>query len=141
MPPPIPHAHFIWYCAWFSLPTAIYAYSHPASAHFAVVPASVWATSLLYWRNPVRDSWRRTLDIAVVFSGLTYQTYYVFQYANHAHTRQIYSYLIGCSAMCYGLGHYLWKRGRVWPATYAHASIHLIGNLANLVLYDGVIND
>ena len=26
---PIPQAHFIWYCAWLSIPSAIYAYSHP----------------------------------------------------------------------------------------------------------------
>ena len=83
---PLPHAHFIWYCAWFSLPSAIYAYSRPESAHLAVVPAAVFTTSLIYWRNPIRNSWRRTLDIAVVFSGMTYQTYYAFRYANHAHT-------------------------------------------------------
>ena len=134
---PIPNAHFIWYCAWFSLPTAIYAYSHPASAHLAVVPASVWATSLLYWRNPVRDSWRRTLDIAVVFSGLTYQTYYA---VHHTPPTQlgVYTALIGTSAVCYGLGHYLWKRGHTWPATYVHAAIHFVANIANMVLYNGV---
>ena len=41
---PFPNAHFIWYCAWFSIPSAIYAYSHPASTHLAIIPASVWAT-------------------------------------------------------------------------------------------------
>ena len=80
---PLPQAHFIWRCAWFSVPSAIYAVTASATAsaattHLAVVPASVFATSLLYWRNPVRDSWRRTLDMAVVFSGVTYQTYYAF---------------------------------------------------------------
>ena len=137
---PLPHAHFIWYCAWFSLPSAIYAYSRPESAHLAVVPAAVFTTSLIYWRNPIRNSWRRTLDIAVVFSGMTYQTYYAFRYANHAHTHtQIYTALIGASAACYGLSHYFMAHGRIWPATYAHASIHIVANIANAVLYDGVI--
>ncbi len=132
---PIPNAHFIWYCAWLSIPSAIYAYSHPASAHFAVVPASVCATSLIYWRNPVMNSWRRTLDIVVVFSGLTYQTYYAFQYTNLAQT---YTVLICTSAMVYKFGYYLWTCGRVWPATYAHASIHIMGNIGNLLLYESV---
>lgn len=138
---PLPHAHFIWYCAWFSLPSAIYAYSHPESAHFAIVPATVFTTSILYWRNPIRNSWRRTLDIAVVFSGLTYQTYYAFRYVNHADTHtQIYTALIGASTVCYGLSNYLMTRGHMWPATLAHASIHIIANVANLVLYEGVTN-
>ena len=132
---PIPNAHFIWYCAWLSIPSAIYAYSHPASAHFAVIPASVWATSLIYWRNPVMNSWRQRIDISVVLSGLTYQTYYAFQYANLAQT---YVVLICTAAVCYKFGYYLWTCGCVWPATYAHATIHIIGNIGNLLLYESV---
>ena len=134
---PLPNAHFIWYCAWLSLPSAIYAYSHPASTHLAIVPASVWATSLLYWRNPVRDSWRRTLDMAVVFTGLSYNTYYAVRDASPRHF-SVYAALIGTSAACYGVSNYLMTRGRIWPATYAHASVHLVANVANMVLYAGV---
>ena len=133
---PLPNARFIWYCAWSSLPSAIYANSHPASAHLALVPASVWASSLLYWRNPVRNSWRRTLDIAVVFSGVTYQSYYAFRYA----PALTYTALIGLSASCYGISQYYLARGRMWPATYTHAAIHIVANIANIVLYDGVTN-
>jgi hypothetical protein len=136
---PLPHARVIWYCAWFSLPSAIYAYSRPESAHLAVVPASVWASSLLYWRNPVRNSWRRRLDIAVVFSGLTYQSYYAFRYAP-ARTTPTNTALIVTAASCYGISQYYLARGRMWPATYTHAAIHIVANLANLVLYDGMNN-
>jgi len=133
---PLPQARFIWRCAWFSVPPAIYA---AATTHLAVVPACVWATSLLYWRNPVRNSWRRTLDMAVVFSGVTYQTYYAFRHI-HGMSSAIatYSALIGCSAACYGLSQYFMRRGLLWPATYAHASIHLVANVANFVLYDAI---
>jgi hypothetical protein len=60
---PLPQADFIWRCAWLSVPSAIYAATAASTAttYLAVVPASVWATSLLYWRNPVRDSWRRMI--------------------------------------------------------------------------------
>ena len=137
---PLPQAHFIWRCAWLSVPSAIYAATAASAAttHLAVVPASVWATSLLYWRNPVRDSWRRTLDMAVVFSGVTYQTYYAFRHIRDTQAIATYSALIGCSAACYGLGHYFMGRGLLWPATYAHASIHLVANVANVVLYDTI---
>jgi hypothetical protein len=142
---PIPQAHFIWRCAWLSVPAAIYAATSPAApaattTHLALVPASVFATSLLYWRNPVRNSWRRTLDMAVVFSGVTYQTYYAFRHIHGMSSSAIgiYTALIGCSAACYGLSQYLLRRGHIWPATYAHASIHLVANVANFVLYDAI---
>ena len=134
---PIPNAHFIWYCAWLSIPSAIYAYAHPATVHFVMVPTSVFATSLLYWRDPIRDSWRRKLDMVVVSTGLIHHMYYAFRTIRHAsHTHfGAYIALIGTSVACYGVSHYLLTRGRIWPATYAHASIHLIANIANLVLY------
>jgi hypothetical protein len=140
-PRPLPHpnAHINWYCAWFSIPSAIYANSHqPASTHLAIIPTSVWATSLLYWRNPVRDSWRRILDMAVVFTGLTYNTYYAVRHASPTHFG-VYAALIGTSAVCYGVSNYLMTRGRIWPATYAHASVHLVANVANILLYDSII--
>lgn len=136
---PLPHAHFIWYSAWLSLPTAIYAYINAAAVrNLAIIPAAVWSTSLLYWRHPVRDSWRRTLDIAVVFTGVTYQTYYAFR--NTSPTRfAYYTALITASASCYITSNWLMNRGILWPATYAHASIHLLANVANMVLYyDGL---
>lgn len=134
---PLPNAHFIWYCAWLSLPSAIYSYYNPASTHLAIVPASVWATSLLYWQHPLRDSWRRKLDMTVVFTGLSYNTYYAFITIRHASPSHFagYTALISASAACYGLSTYLMNRGHIWPSTYAHASIHLLASVANVVLY------
>jgi hypothetical protein len=133
---PIPNAHFIWYCAWLSIPSAIYAYNHTATTHYTTVPTAVFATSLNYWRNPLRDSWRRTLDIAVVFSGVSYQSYYAFQTTSSS-TFTAYSILIAISTACYMISNYLLTCGKIWPATYAHASIHVFANVANIVLYSG----
>lgn len=134
---PPPNAHFIWYCAWFSLPSALYAYIHPETYHLAWVPATVFTTSLLYWRNPILQSWRRTLDITTVLTGATYQTYYAFKYIHPIHPTPvvIYTSLFGISFACYGWSHYYMARGQIWRATYAHACIHLIANVANMVLY------
>lgn len=139
---PLPNAHFIWYCAWLSIPSAIYAATADveATTRLAIVPSSVFATSLLYWRNPIRNSWRRTLDMVIVFSGATYQTYYVFRHIRNTYSMTAYSALIGFSAACYGISNYLMARGLIWPATYAHASIHLVANVANLVLYASITN-
>lgn len=72
--------------------------------------------------------------MTVVFTGLTYNTYYAVRHASPTHFG-VYSALIGASAACYGVSSYLMTRGRIWPATYAHASIHLVANVANFVLY------
>lgn len=133
---PIPNAHFIWYCAWLAIPSAIYAYAHPATAHFAMVPASVFATSLLYWRDPIRDSWRRKLDMAVVSTGLTHHTYYAIYSPAITNT---YLTLVGVSMISYAISQYYLRRRQYWSATYTHALIHLIANIANLVLYYGTI--
>jgi hypothetical protein len=120
-----------------SIPSAIYAYSAPApeSTHLAAIPASGWATSLLYWCNPLRNSWRRTLDMTFVFLGATY---YAFRYITDMRCTAAYTAILGCSIGCYGLSHYLMTRGRIWPSTYAHACVHLVGNIANMVLYNAV---
>lgn len=137
---PIPNAFFIWRCAWMSIFSAGFAWSHPKTAHFAIVPLGVFVSSLNYWRYPIRNSWRRWTDITVVFSGLTYQSYYAYTihdpvidstYLNR------YVYLIVLSSVCYGLSNYFMGMGCIWAATYAHASIHLVANIANIMLYNG----
>jgi len=133
---PIPNAHFIWYCAWLAIPSAIYAYAHPATAHIAPIPAAVFATSLLYWRDPIRDSWRRKLDMTVVSAGLTHHMYYAVY--SPTITQCYYFSLIGVSIMSYAISEYYLKRHRYWPATYTHALIHLFANIANLILYYGI---
>ena len=136
---PIPNAHFIWYCAWLAVPSAVYAFTSTRVPSLGIIPASVWATSLLYWRNPIRDSWPRKLDMVGVFIGASYNTYYAFRNIRHTSPAHfgVYAALIGAAISSYGVSNYLMTRGQVWPATYAHASIHLLGNMANFVLYDG----
>jgi len=135
---PPPQSAFIWYSAWLSLPVAIYA---AKSKHgLAIIPVSVFTTSILYWKDPVRDSWRRTLDITVVTAGLTYNSYYAFKIVRNTSPKHFayYTALIAASGGCYIAGVLLMDRGCIWPATYAHASIHLIANIANMVLYRGI---
>lgn len=114
----------------------------PLPLPIAIVPASVFTTSLLYWRKPLYDSWYRVLDITTVLSGVTYQSIYAFQtirITSPNHHFAAYTAGIMLSAACYVLSNILMSRSRVWPATYAHASIHIVANIANLILYHGNI--
>jgi hypothetical protein len=131
---PLSHAHFIWYCAWLSIPSTLYAYSSTQTAHFAIVPASVFTTSILYWRNPITNSWQRKLDIIVVLNGLTYQTYHLYS-SNADIDHSTYTFFVLLSLVLYVISNYLMKNGYTWPATYTHACIHLFGNIANIALY------
>jgi len=72
--------------------------------------------------------------MAVVYSGVSYNSYYAYRYTSPLQF-QYYALLIAASLGCYITSNYLLNCGRVWPATYAHASIHLFANIANLALY------
>lgn len=137
---PLPNAYFIWYFAWLSVPSALYAYIHPATTYFAPIPAAVWATSLLYWRNPIHDSWRRNLDIIVVSTGITHHICYSITTPGIGpFITRTYLSLIGISLLFYVVSqYYLLYRRSYWPATYTHAMIHLVANIANFVLYYGI---
>jgi hypothetical protein len=132
---PIQKANFIWYCSRTSILSAIVAYSRPTTARLAFIPTSVFITSILYWRKPVRNSWRRKLDIAVVLSGVSYQSYHVYTQYSTPLIRQSYAALIWMCGSCYLTSNYFMKCGRLWDATYAHASIHIIANVANIMVY------
>lgn len=91
--------------------------------------------------QPIRNSWRRKLDMVTVTIGVSYQTYYAFgsiQYNSLAILT--YIILIGFSAGLYIISNYLMKCGRLWLAAYTHASIHIVANIANIVLYNSIEN-
>ena len=139
---PQPNANVIWRAAWLSFLSSIYALTHPDTVYIAIVPAAVLTTSLNYWRDPVRDSWRRTIDIYVVYSGIGVICSYAYYYLDNTKTvihKHAFFYLIFTSFMCYIVSEYYLKRNQLWPATYAHACIHIFANIANIVLCEGVV--
>lgn len=139
---PQPNANVIWRTAWLSFLSSIYALTHPDTVYIAIVPAAVFTTSLNYWRDPLRDSWRRTIDIYVVYSGIGAICLYAYYYLDNTKSvthKHAFFYLILTSFMCYIVSEYYLKRNKIWTATYAHACIHIIANIANIVLCDGVI--
>ena len=70
---PPSHHWFLWRLSWLSLFSSLYAL-HQKHYYLALVPFSVFVTSVMYWCHP-DYSWRRYLDMFVVHGALFYQLY------------------------------------------------------------------
>ena len=102
---------------------------------YGTIPLSVGLTTLLFWSHPVAG-WRRWLDIAVSMTGAAF----LLVAAADAENRTPYYALKLAAMACYPVGHYWHNRGFVWRGTLWHGGIHILGNLANAVLYSGRIH-
>ena len=129
------HANVIWWAAWLSLGASGHALCIQQPG-FVVVPACVLCTSLNYWRNPVRTSWRRTVDISVVWGCLCYQNAIAY-YMKRQQYQRVYFGCIAVSGACYALGHLLMALNMPRASAYAHAGIHVVANVGNIVLQRG----
>lgn len=100
----------------------------------ALVPGSVFLTSINYWRKP-DYSWRRYLDVFIVLLVFTYQNIRAYN------AEYMYSYytLITISVFFFFFGVYLFKINEWWHSVYSHCLLHLFANLSNFILYSGHI--
>ena len=102
----------------------------------ALVPGSVFLTSINYWRKP-DYSWRRYLDITVVFSSIFYLTYWA---TKHAVTTRYYYYACLFIGLCFFMtGIFYKKTNDLWWSTYSHALFHVFGNLSGMILFSGFV--
>lgn len=125
---------FLWKISWLSLLSSIYAI---LNGHYdmAVVPGGVFITSINYWRDPVYSSWRRKVDINYIAVALTYQSIraYTAEYA------QIYYLTMIFAITFYPISYHYYYRQLYWKSTYCHSMVHVIANIANIILYSGFI--
>lgn len=100
--------------------------------NLAIVPGSVFLTSICYWKDP-DNLYKRYLDMSVVHLGVIYQHSMVYnaEYATMYYT----IFLIG--VLFYPIGIYYKSRGDHWKSTYAHMLLHAFGNIGNIVVYSG----
>jgi hypothetical protein len=96
----------------------------------AIVPGSVFLTSTLYWYKP-DYSWRRYLDMAVVKSCFVYQGIMAYT----ADFGPEYYAIILVAISFYPIGILYHKKGDTLSSTYSHVMLHILANLANIVLY------
>jgi len=123
----------IYNVSFLSLASSMYAV-YNGYYYLAMCPGGVFLTSINYWRHP-DYSWRRYLDMTYVKLALIYQLYKACgsQY-------MVYYYSIMLIALStYPLGIYYYNKNMYWHSTYLHCSLHIISNIANIVLYSGKI--
>ena len=128
-------ANVIWWAAWFSLAATMHAV-HTQQSELAIVPACVLFTSLNYWRNPVRTSWRRSIDIGTVLIGCAYNSACAFSIKDSQYGK-IYFNCVAASSLFYAMGHLFMALNMPRTAAYAHASIHLLATAGNIALQRG----
>jgi hypothetical protein len=126
------HADVIWRAAWLSLISMSHAMYHEQTC-FAIVAGGVMFTSLNYWRNPVRNSWRRYTDIAYVHICLCYQLKEAYNLKD-SYYRNIYYNCTIASALCYAMGYLLMMLNMPRASVHAHAGIHVVANIGNIAL-------
>ena len=131
------HANVIWWAAWLSLGASCHAL-YIQQPGFAFVPAFVLFTSLNYWRNPVRTSWRRTIDMSAVLISLCYQTRLAYNMPDALY-RDLYFNCIATSSALYALGYLFMALNMPRTSAYAHAGIHVVANMGNIALQRGHI--
>jgi hypothetical protein len=100
----------------------------------ALVPGSVFLTSINYWRKP-DYSWRRYFDVFIVLLVFTYQNIRAYK-AEYMYT---YYTLITISVFFFFFGIYLFKINEWWYSVYSHCLLHFFANLSNFILYSGYI--
>ncbi|KAF0723712.1 hypothetical protein AaE_009846 [Aphanomyces astaci] len=92
----------------------------------------VLLTSLNYWRHPIHG-WRRNMDISAVFFGFAYHIYRSLWCASSSHQVVYYGFVLK-TLYCY-------SQARAAPnkdvSSRWHMTMHLVGNIGNLVLYAG----
>lgn len=124
---------FIMRTAFLLLGTSIYGIKQGHYA-MAIIPGSVFITSVNYWRKP-DYSWRRTVDIYLVKGSMLYQTFRAVGTENE----KIYYIIVILGTIFYLYGIHLYNKKRYWASTYSHSMLHVMGNLACIVLYSGNI--
>ena len=98
----------------------------------ALVPGSVFFTSINFWSNPTYDSWWRYTDMAVVTTGLAYQVY-------RAVGNGLGYYAATSIGVCsFAASCYMYHINEIWAAAYLHMMLHLFGNIGNVFLYYGI---
>ena len=124
---PLPHAWFLWYS---SLSCLLTIGGSLATGHYdvTIVAGSILSTSLLYWRYPIYG-FRRTLDMTVVHTGLSYMLWGAY---GSSHNGLYYS-CIGLCLAAYAGSLVAYRRGHLWLSTYLHSYVHIGGNIANAV--------
>jgi hypothetical protein len=127
------HSRILFGTSWILLFTAAYAINQK---HYdlAICPIGIFATSVNYWRHPIRG-WRRNIDILIVLVASFYQ---IVRASTAEHAQIFYtSYAIAFSF--YPISNYYYVKGHKTESVICHALLHILGNISSIILYSGSI--
>lgn len=127
----LPYSRILFHLSHLSLLIAIIGYLR-GYPHLAVVPGSVYISSILYWRNPIKNSIWRKLDICIVALAFSYQKVLIF--TSQAIAKKEYWILMFIAVSCYPISNHCRQFGEAYD-TFFHSLIHIFANMANLSLY------
>jgi hypothetical protein len=126
-------ARYIQKLAWLSIISSVVA-AYRGHYDLCVAVSGVGATSLLYWSKPTYGL-RRTIDISYVAASLLFHMWK----ATTATNKIPYFGIKIMAMLCYPIGCYYQKHNLSWAACFWHGGIHILGNIANIILYCGDI--
>lgn len=124
------HANKIYRVSFLSLlPT--YLSFHYGRYDIMLVPLTVFATSINYWRKPMYG-WRRNMDIGAVLSGMCFQVYRVLECRN----KLLVLTFMFSGTCCYVMSWSFYQQPKM--STYLHCGVHLCANMALVSLISGL---
>ncbi len=129
------HSKILWRASWLFLGTAVYA-TYQQHYDLAIAPAGIFLTSINYWRHPTY-SIRRTTDIICVWlaSGYTLTRALTAQHSLICYI----GYAIAFT--CYPISNMYLRKGNHDHSVLLHALMHLFGNISNIILFSGSIEN
>ena len=125
------HYHYLFRTSFLTVLTCLYEL-YRGYYIMAMLAFSVSTTSIVYWWYP-DYSWRRYLDIVVVQSAIGMQSIIVY----NAEYASVYYPLLALGVACYPLGIYYYSIHNHGLSTLAHSGVHVIINLATLIVCSG----
>ena len=106
-------------------------YGLQRNVQLSYVPMGLFITSVNYWRNPTRGI-RRNIDIMAVGFGIVTHLYS----STKTNQQGMYGTSMCICGVLYGISWYLYKKGYSWSSTISHVLIHIVANIANVLLYN-----
>lgn len=122
---------------YFSSYLSLFSVAYAAYRHYYVlslIPGSVFLSSILYWQRP-DYSWRRTVDMAVVGTALVMNCYVAWW----AQRGWLYYGITFIAVRLYILARESYILGNLLESTICYVGLHIMANLANIVMYSGNI--
>jgi hypothetical protein len=125
------HYYYLTVTSNFTLLSIYYSYMYEYYIS-TVLSTCVLLTSLNYWRYPLHG-FRRNLDCIVVRISIGTQSILMVHKENFI----IYFVINVVAYLCYRYGQHLRTKKMLNQSVFCHSMLHLLANVANVILYTG----